>query len=295
MTCTHQFTNDPKFDRPYRSEDGLATLKFGKRMESYSVPIRLIEGVPELEARQDFEMDPIIWLTEIDEDVGHTLVHYLYTGEYQTLRKSKHKRHTEYKRSVLVYCAASNLEMVGLGDMALGHMEHFANSVDIYQILNMAKMVYSKMPCWDVWYYDHIETRLEAAFHADESIFEKPEFLNCFGGDRELDKVMVETMVSLYGKKTSISERGDGIQCVPEQSLREVSPAMEGRLAQCSISPASTPVGSEPYVKLEPVVSPAVLEVDCFGQTGGGSLKRSGSFSDDSRKKRKVNGISGEF
>lgn len=65
-------------------------------------------------------VDPIIWLTEIDEDVGHTLVHYLYTGEYQTLRESEHRRHTEYKRSVLVYCAASNLEIVDLGDMALG-------------------------------------------------------------------------------------------------------------------------------------------------------------------------------
>lgn len=142
VTWSHQFTNDRKFDRPYKSENGLVTLKFGKRMESYSVPVRLIEEIPELEARQDFMVDRIIWLTEIDEDVGHTLVHYLYTGEYQTLRESEHKRHTEYKRSVLVYCAASNLEMVGLGDMALGHMEHFANSVDIYQILNLAKTVY---------------------------------------------------------------------------------------------------------------------------------------------------------
>lgn len=150
--------------------------------------------------------------------------------------------------------------------------------------------MYSKVPCWDVWFYDHIQTRLEAAFHTGESIFEKPEFLNCFGGDRELAKVMVDIMVSLYGKKTSISERGDELK-----SVREVSSAMERRLAQCSIPPASTLIGPEPYVKLEPVVSPLVLEVDFFGQTGGGSLKRSGSFSDDSRKKRKVNGISGEF
>lgn len=231
--------------------------------------------------------DPIIWLEEIDEDIGHTIVHYLYTGEYQTLRQSgtAHKRQTEYKRSVLVYCAAANLEIPHLQRIAAGHMERFANSVDIYQTLNLVKTLFSSVPWWDGGLYFHIIKRLRNAFRADPTIFERREFLGCLGGDLELDKLMVQIMVSLW--EPSKSKPWNHVQSVPENSLREGFPAMERCFELCSISRAPTPIGSEPYVKPDPVGLSPVLGVDYFGQpsTGGEILKRRGSFSENPRKR----------
>src|SRR5438034_1497253 len=51
----------------------------------------------------------VIALPEVDEDLGHTLVHYLYTGTYQTLKlqdasvDTMSKRITEYRRNIQLY------------------------------------------------------------------------------------------------------------------------------------------------------------------------------------------------
>jgi hypothetical protein len=48
-------------------------------------------------------------MSNVDEDVGHTVVHFLYTGGYETvsspLDESILDLAREYKRSVLVYHA----------------------------------------------------------------------------------------------------------------------------------------------------------------------------------------------
>ena len=50
--------------------------------------------------------EPSLYLPQIDEEIGHTVVHYTYTGQYQTLEpkggSTKYKRHTQYCYSVLV-------------------------------------------------------------------------------------------------------------------------------------------------------------------------------------------------
>jgi hypothetical protein len=68
-----------------------------------------------------------IELPDLDDDVGHTLVHYLYTGAYRTLKLrgvvQDIEKITEYKKSVLVYSAARTYGLNGLEMLAKTHME----------------------------------------------------------------------------------------------------------------------------------------------------------------------------
>ncbi|OJJ78837.1 uncharacterized protein ASPGLDRAFT_30334 [Aspergillus glaucus CBS 516.65] len=113
------------------------------------------------------------------EDIAHTLVHYLYTGEYQTLEvkgeKPRHER--EYRRSVIVYCVAVSFGMHDLACKATRYIEHFGGTVNIYQILGTAVLVYGKMPK-DNWYCKYLESKMTAAFAKDQNFFEKGEYMH---------------------------------------------------------------------------------------------------------------------
>jgi hypothetical protein len=146
-----------------------------------------------------------IELPEVDEDIGHTLVHYLYTGAYQTLKpqgvSGPPDSTTEYRRGILVYCAARSYRLDGLTDHAMRNMGLFDKHLSIFDILDIVREMYPKLLGDEIWLPDYLKTKIEAAFEADETIFTQERFLNHISEATTFNKALVMIMVRIYTDK----------------------------------------------------------------------------------------------
>jgi hypothetical protein len=85
----------------------------------------------------------------VDEDIGHTIIHYLYTGEYQTVRPPSSyempRRTLEYTRSVFAYRAAVSHGLDGLAEHAKRYMQIFDKEVSIMEIISLGRKAFPRI------------------------------------------------------------------------------------------------------------------------------------------------------
>ncbi|KAB8213076.1 hypothetical protein BDV33DRAFT_84238 [Aspergillus novoparasiticus] len=134
---------------PY--EDLFVTLQIGRK--EYSIPRCYLRAYPQFQIGS--VNNPYPRLLDIDEDIGHTFVHFLYTGRYETLTSAPSKGTydilKEFQRSIQVYSAALSYEIHGLETLAKKYIEILGRSVPIYSILHTSRTVFSKIPGDKIW------------------------------------------------------------------------------------------------------------------------------------------------
>lgn len=99
----------------------------------------------ELESRIEYSSHGkigYIRLEEIDESLGYTIVHHIYTREYQIHPDSFKGRLEEYRRSVLTHVAALGICFYDLADQAFEHMACLDDVADISEVLREAEKVW---------------------------------------------------------------------------------------------------------------------------------------------------------
>ncbi|XP_014555125.1 hypothetical protein COCVIDRAFT_103049 [Bipolaris victoriae FI3] len=144
-------------------------------------------------------------LPELDLATAHTLVHYLYTGKYQTL--SVHAGSDKiipesYKLSVCVYCAAVRYGLPGLAELAQTKIKSFGEDVTIFDMLAVARQhAFPLLPEDDAWYPAYIEDALHNAVTEDPNPFRKPDFITTVEGSSRLLQLVWKTMMSNYVPK----------------------------------------------------------------------------------------------
>ncbi|EMD94927.1 hypothetical protein COCC4DRAFT_176275 [Bipolaris maydis ATCC 48331] len=144
-------------------------------------------------------------LPELDLATAHTLVHYLYTGKYQTLgvHAGSDKIIPEsYKLSVCVYCAAVRYRLPGLAELAQTKIKLFGEDVTIFDMLAVARQhAFPLLPEDDAWYPAYIEDALRNAVTEDPTPFRKPDFITTVEGSSRLLQLVWKTMMSNYVPK----------------------------------------------------------------------------------------------
>ncbi|GMF82062.1 unnamed protein product [Aspergillus oryzae] len=184
------------------------TVLIGPRGRFYTISRSLPDKIPSLYSllqtnptREEHNTCKTITLSDVDERIGHTLMHYLYTGDFQVQKASSNsgtpKQQVYYAQSVLAYCTATKYSLSGLQDHAKGFMEAFGPSISIHDIVDLAREVYSRIG-EDLWYLQHLTARIQAAFDADDTIFSEERFLNGFGEGSPLDKFLVRIMTQAF-------------------------------------------------------------------------------------------------
>lgn len=155
-----------------------------------------------------------IELHDVDEDIGHTLVHFLYTGAYQTLKlqdvSNDFEKAREYLRACSVYRTARSYGLYSLADLAVQNMELLDKESSLFQILDMAKDIYPKLLEDDVWFPEYLKTKIKAAFEEDETIFTQERFLNYLGEAAAFSRVLAKIMVDTLTDKIKSIAKKDG-------------------------------------------------------------------------------------
>jgi hypothetical protein len=145
-------------------------------------------------------------LPDVDKSIGHALVHYLYTGTYQTLDDLNcslaEQTHSEFKRAVLAYATAKKHELHGLEELAKDKIEHFGAEMNIHDVVETIKDEYSKLPGNSTWFLDFLKEKARAAFEVDHTVFTKVDFFGRID-DAALTKVLAKCVMELYEEKVT--------------------------------------------------------------------------------------------
>ncbi|RAL05400.1 uncharacterized protein BO80DRAFT_136091 [Aspergillus ibericus CBS 121593] len=161
-------------------------------------------------------------INDINEDIGHTFVHFLSTGAYETLKPTDLEPEScpwarEFERSVHAYHAARRYNIFGLEEHAKRYMVTFSEEVSTRQLLKTVSKVYSELPGHDSWFEGFVRDKLASAFAKDEYSFRYRVVRDGLGSDDDFNRFLMYTTLEIYAEKLA--------------SLREVGPQLNGHHA----------------------------------------------------------------
>ncbi|RHZ60744.1 uncharacterized protein CDV56_108116 [Aspergillus thermomutatus] len=227
--------NQPE-SSPYESQ--IITIRVGSR--TYRIPVCYIQNYPQFSSSLPWE--PHYILSEVDDEVGHTVVHFLCTGNYETLRTASEpgvsKMAIEYRRSMLVYQAARKYDLYNLETYAKKYIEMFGESMSTFDRMEAAREIYSKLPQDETWLASYINKQLRIAFSLDKNIFQREEFYHGVGKDPVFDKAVMRMVVDIYSEILSrqvtetTPEEDAAEDCAAEDCAAEDGAAEEGAVEE---------------------------------------------------------------
>ncbi|GLA78874.1 hypothetical protein AtubIFM55763_001037 [Aspergillus tubingensis] len=290
-----------EYDQPQSSpyeQSRIVVITVGNK--HYSIPDNYIPGHMLVQARQSRSR---ILLRDVDADVGHTILHFLYKGKYETVFRAENQRKThevelEYERSVQVYYAARKYNIEGLDTLAQNYILALGETLSIFQILRSARSVFSKLPENEEWFHRYLDSKLSSSFAEDETTFQLDEFYKEIVDDPAFSKAVVKIIIKAFITETSrlrniLTVTGGGSEtkddgepsCEPSFAVPESEPTENHNGEHClevlstEYSPAinSSPSASdrnrpcgEPAIELLPVdCEEANLEVHYSHENGG--------------------------
>ncbi|KAH8894684.1 hypothetical protein GQ53DRAFT_839658 [Thozetella sp. PMI_491] len=170
-------------------------IHFMKDATSATLPQPFLSKFPKLPL-------PSLWSDaaqlDISQDIGHVLVHHLFTGTYQCLRPNKSSSYeslvTEFTTSIQVYNFAREYEIPSLEALAKGEIERLGNGLSFPMILNLLQSVYPEPGADDVWLSSYLKAGLKSFLH-------NPPMLSDFGNTEckvvSVSDLLVKNLIEL--------------------------------------------------------------------------------------------------
>jgi hypothetical protein len=145
-----------------------------------------------------------IELRQVDEDIGHTLIHFIYTGRYETLPlgpiPDDAKKTAEFKRSVLAYCAARLCGIEALEDVTKVKMEEFRLGLSVFDLQHITEEVSSKLPQNNDWYSENLHNWIKDELVAHVTTITEGKLPNTIGRSVLFDRAVVKCIAEMYSE-----------------------------------------------------------------------------------------------
>lgn len=182
----------------------------GPKKARYTVPRAFLSESPQWSSlyaldsktRDYQDCHPRIALPGVNEDAGHTLVHYLYTGTFQKLQSSEDDDLTTgLQKNVHLYGVAAMYGLAGLKGLALEKIQNKEGLGDIFDILETIKEASKTFLKDDLGLKPYIKGELKAAFESDDTLFGKERFIELFGEAKQFDRILMRIVADIYSEK----------------------------------------------------------------------------------------------
>ncbi|KAF2443080.1 hypothetical protein P171DRAFT_433422 [Karstenula rhodostoma CBS 690.94] len=201
-----------------------------------------------------------IHLPDVDESTGHVLVHYLYTGLYQTLGIKMclvTEANIEFKRALSTYTAAKRYGLSGLQQLAKQEIERVGAEMNIFDVVDAIKENFSKLVCDNTWFNGYLEGKAKTAFDEDHTVFARDNFFEHIN-DVALAQAMAKCIIELYNNKVShMLDTGEGpIPGLPEEGISNAqdTPIEEFQPGECHA------IEEAPVAECVPCIEDAPIE-----------------------------------
>lgn len=182
------------------------TLLIGPHQTSYTVLHGILSKYPQLMGNPGWSCT--VELPEVCEDAGHTLIHYLHTGTYETLQsRDGDDKTAELRKDAHLYGIATKYDLPGLKSIAQQNIEIKQGAVAIIDVLDLAKDVFQILPETGDWFTLHVKMEIEAALEVDEFLFGKTDFLELVGQVKSFDRFLMEIVGKVYIDNIAIMAR----------------------------------------------------------------------------------------
>jgi hypothetical protein len=201
-------------------------IDVGPGLATYSVPKHLLRS-PRWSTT---ESGGTLCLPGVSAPTGHTLVHYLYTGTYQTLEAKGEEAvvpaQTEFKQALWTFVFASAYELHDLERLAKEQIETHGSRMAFVELLDTSKQEFSKMT-W-CWFHDYLQARARKEFDLDYTIFTSEAFMES-AGEGKLLKFMTCLLLEMFSEKLAQTMQTKESPCLdkarPRAVLNEVEKA----------------------------------------------------------------------
>ncbi|CAI0651941.1 unnamed protein product [Colletotrichum noveboracense] len=150
-----------------------------------------------------------IHIEEVPDDAGHVLVHYLYTGTWQTLSQSHSQQEpptcydsnisvikSDFETSVHVYCAAKAYGLPALVGMAKKEVLRLANYLTPLDVVVSASEACQLLSEHDIWFGSFLQRRLRLMFNTSKYLDDSV-FLGCVQHGTVYSNFLVKSMFLL--------------------------------------------------------------------------------------------------
>ncbi|KAJ5979650.1 hypothetical protein N7481_006948 [Penicillium waksmanii] len=212
-------------------------------------------------------------MSDVDEDVGHTVVHFLYTGGYETvsspLDEGTLDLAREYKRSVLVYQASRTWGLTDLEILAQQKMQQLDKELPVLELLRVMRDIFSSLPVGETWVPGYIQANLQRSLKPNDPGLGLREFYDIIGQDHQFDnavmKMIIEILsIRIFSMKDQQVKTPNGIISNRTPLQGPVSEGPESFVEEPEPAPEEPgPFFEEPGPTPEDP-KPAPEETDCF-------------------------------
>ncbi|KAL6820948.1 hypothetical protein J3E69DRAFT_373836 [Trichoderma sp. SZMC 28015] len=150
--------------RPFYSPYMLITvpLQFADG-RTLNIPPHLLSQSPKLDAMYQ---ETRLKFPDVSDDVGHVMIHYLYTGTYQSLRPEGSEVQkalaTEFSTSIRAYNAAETYELPNLAELAKVEIERLGEKLQVSLVFDILREVCPNPGTGDVWLSNFLKNRLKS-------------------------------------------------------------------------------------------------------------------------------------
>lgn len=212
----------------------IISLDVGPRQTRYRVHRAILAQSSELDAKPSLKLwgektHDTISLPELDEMTAHTLVHFLYTGRYNTLEPRDIEARSalsQYKFSTCAYCAAIRYKLPGLAELAKQTMLVQQEHLTIFDVLVVAREhAFPLLPEDESWFSTYLEDTIHVAVTKDAELFTRPGFVDQIQGDRRYRQVVMKAIVNSYSQAPPAVDTPPVVQ-EKEQRASTLSPVV---------------------------------------------------------------------
>lgn len=185
------------------------TLVIGKG--HYNLPDHFLRKYPRFPSKSLFSS--VITLHDVHEDAGHSLVHFLYTGSYQTIKSPLSKGISdiarEYRKSVFVYEASRRYGITDLESLAHQYIQRFRDSLTLSEILRETRDTFLKDSGDETWIPNFIRGELQRILGPSEITQNLHELYKGLGHNDRFDTIVLKMVVEiLHARLRSMSKDG---------------------------------------------------------------------------------------
>lgn len=166
----------------------------------------MIAQYPGLQARINHEKPGSpVELPDVDEEIAHTLIHFIYTQKYQSLGlggvPESARAVAEFKRSILAYCAAKLCKIEELEEVTRAKMDHFGELLSLFDIHAVVAQTSQMLPQNDVWFPEHLYRWLKTILKGNDELVSDERLYDLIGDCKLFNKAIVRSIAEMYSEK----------------------------------------------------------------------------------------------
>ncbi|KAK2055205.1 hypothetical protein LY76DRAFT_607861 [Colletotrichum caudatum] len=174
-----------------------------------------------------------IYLGDVPDEAGHTVLHYLHTGMWQTLDDAdlpdEARPLNQLEVGLHVYATAQTYGLPGLAALAKQEIHQHAEALPALQVLVSASDACRLLGEDDPWFASFVKLRVEELVRGASSS-EKTRFLTCFDAATPYSRMLAGLMVDILCRQGSspLSPEPRTPQTEPDTASKpEAAPPLE--------------------------------------------------------------------